>query len=543
MGALDLGVEGFMRLRQKRFYLLPLVFLVGSVSALAADGEYSRARIVRLSFVEGTVTVLRPASDWANAPVNTPIQEGFQLSTDKNSFAEVQFENGSTARVGELALLKFEQLGLTEPGDSLNTMVLDHGYGTFHAFRDNLGEFQVKSGDAVFKAQGPAEFRVDAERGQLRVEVFKGSVEVSSPEITTTLAKDAVLEITPGSETAYNIAQGVQTDEWDGWVAERDQQEAAATPPGGSIAGAPAYGWSDLNQYGTWSYFDGYGYGWVPDAMGPWSPYGFGQWSFYPSFGYTWLSYEPWGWLPYHFGGWGFDPLFGWAWFPGNYWGWSPAVVNWYSGPGWVGWVPRPPVTGGGLGAGRLPPAKPCPAGASNCVKAVSVATLQRGGPILPQQFLKVKPGEAVPVTAPPVEPSLMAQLPGRPVRLSPAQEAVISGKPISSGRFLARISPGSRAWPGRAPQSMVPSTPAEVRHTEAGSYWGRGGAAYSPGLGGSRGASGSTARGGEAGGGGISRSGGGETGHGGGGMGASGGGMGASGGGGHASGGGGGHH
>lgn len=526
---------------------LPIALIVASscvaaICAVAEDGEYSRARIVRLSFVEGTVTVLRPASDWANAPVNTPIQEGFQLSTDKNSFAEVQFENGSTARVGELALLKFDQLGLTESGDSLNRMVLDHGYGTFHATGDNAsGMFEVQSGDAKFKVQGKCEFRVDAERGQVRVEVLKGSVEVASPAITTTLAKDAILELTPGSETAYNLTQGVQRDDWDDWVAGRDQQEASATPPGGSIAGAPTYGWSDLNQYGTWSYFDGYGYGWVPDAMGPWSPYGLGQWSFYPGSGYTWLSYEPWGWLPYHFGGWGFDPLFGWAWFPGNSWGWSPANVNWYSGAGWVGWAPRPPITGGGLSAGHLPPAKPCPSGAASCIKAISVASLQKGGPILPQQFIKVRPEEGVPVKAPPVEPTLLAALPGKPARLSPAQQAVIDGRPAPAGNFLARISPGSHQWTGRAPASAVSSMPAEVRHTEAGSIWSRGSSAtgYSSlhsGFGASRGESG----------GGVARGGGGEggaIGHGGGGgMGAASAGGGGSHGGGASSGGG-GHH
>jgi len=476
----------------QRSYLVPIALILGSVWAFASDGEYSRARIVRLSFVEGTVTVLRPSSDWANAPVNTPIQEGFQLSTDKNSFAEVQFENGSTARVGELALLKFDQLGLTESGDSLNRIVLDHGYGTFHVSGDNLGSFEVRSGDATFKTEGKSEFRIDAERGQLRLEVLKGSVEASSPAVSTTLAKDQVLELTPGSDTAYNLTQGVQRDDWDDWVAGRDQQEAAATPPGGDIPGAPAYGWSDLNQYGTWSYFDGYGYGWVPDATGPWSPYGLGQWSYYPGFGYTWLSYEPWGWLPYHFGGWGFDPLFGWAWFPGNSWAWSPALVNWYSGPGWVGWVPRPPMSGGGMGAGQLPPAKPCPNGATSCIKAVNTANFQKGGPILPQQFIKVKPSEGEFVKSPPVEATLLGRLPGTAARLSSAQQAVINGKPVPSGRFFSRISPESRQWGGRAPVSSVSSIPAEVRHTEAGSIWSRGAAAESPGVrsgfGGSRG-------------------------------------------------------
>ncbi|HEV2381926.1 MAG TPA: FecR family protein [Terriglobia bacterium] len=544
-------------MKTARLYL-PVTLIVASscaaaICALAEDGEYSRARIVRLSFVEGTVTVLRPASDWANAPVNTPIQEGFQLSTDKDSFAEVQFENGSTARVGELALLKFDQLGLTEAGDALNRMVLDHGYGTFRALNDKLGTFEVQSGDATFKAQGKSEFRVDAERGQVRLEVLKGSIDVSSPEITTTLAKDAVLELTPGSETAYNLKQGVQRDDWDDWVAERDQQEAAATPPGGAMAGAPTYGWSDLNQYGTWSYFDGNGYGWVPDAMGPWSPYSLGQWNYSPGFGYMWNSYEPWGWLPYMYGGWGFDPLFGWAWFPGNFWGWNGAPVNWYSGSGWIGWTPRPPVGSTGLGAGLLPPAKPCPGGATGCVHAVNIAKFQKGGPILPQDFIKVKPGEGLPVKTPPVSPAATATLFGRPARLSSAQQAVISGRPVTSEHFFARLSPVGHQWNARAPQSTIPSPPAEVRGTQAGAFWGRGSAvSYSgdrSGFGASRGVGSGVARGGGGSfgrgeGGGGSHSGGGGISAGGGGMSAGGGGgMSAGGGGGHGGGGGGGGH
>jgi hypothetical protein len=475
-----------MKRARRRLYLFPLALFVASIgassiAARADDAEYSRARIVRVSFVEGTVTALHPSSsDWMNAPVNTPIQEGFQLSTDKSSFVEVQFENGSTARVGELALVKFDQLGLTESGDELNRMALDHGYGTFHALGDNLGAFEVQSGDATFKAEPKSEFRVDAEHGQVRLEVLKGSVEVSSPEITTTLGKDQVLELTPGAETAYNLTQGVQRDDWDDWVGERDRQQASATPPGGAIPGAPAYGWSDLNQYGTWSYFDGYGYGWVPDAQGPWSPYSLGQWNYNSGLGYTWDSYEPWGWLPYMYGGWGFDPLFGWAWFPGNFWGWGGgSPVSWYSGPGWVGWVPRPPLTGGGLGAGLLPPARPCPAGATNCIKAVSTANFQKGGPILPQQFIRIKPGEGAPVKTPPIEPTELAHSAATLARLSPAQEAVIHGEPIPSPHFSSRISPESRAWSGRAPASSVSSLPAEVRHTEAASVWSRGSASY----------------------------------------------------------------
>ena len=442
----------------------------------AADEEYSRARIVRLSFVEGTVTVLRPGvSDWAEAPVNTPIQEGFQLSTDKDSFAEVQFENGSTARVGELSLLKFDQLGLTESGGSLNRLALDHGYGTFSVTPQNVEIFEVASGNETFKPQGRAEFRVDLDQDKIRVEVFKGSVDVSGPDVSTTLAQRTSIEITPGADQPYTVSQDIQRDDWDAWVAQRDRQLAASTPPGGMQPQAPAYGWSDLNNFGTWSYFDGYGYGWVPGVAGPWSPFGSGQWSWYPGFGYTWISFEPWGWLPYHFGGWSFDPLFGWAWFPGAAWGWSPAAVNWYQGPGWVGWAPRPPI----LGTSHLPtPTRGCPGG-PGCITAINVTAFEKGGPIRTRELLRVDASEGTPVVAPAIKPSLLAMLPGRPTKLSSAQEAVISGNTSKTTSFLERLT-GSAPRGGRqmsrpAPVSAVAAPPAAARNDRRAAAWGGG--------------------------------------------------------------------
>ena len=475
-----------------RRFSLPLalgVLLVSAIPVVSADQEYSRVRIVRLSFVEGTVTLLRPGStNWANASVNTPIEEGFQVLTDKASFAEVQFENGSTVRAGELSLLKFDQLGRTESGDLLNKITLDHGYGTVRTTPENTAVFELRSGDATFTPQGKAEFRVDWEQGKIRVEVFKGSVDVSSPESSTTLAKNEVLEITPGGAEAPALSQNIKRDDWDAWVAARDQQEqesAATQPPGGAIPGAPAYGWSDLNQYGTWSYVDSCGYGWLPNAASNWSPFGFGQWSMYPGFGYTWISYEPWGWLPYHYGAWQMDPTLGWAWCPtgGGAWGgglgwiWSPAIVTWYQGPGWVGWAPLPihPISGTGL----HPPRRPVG------LNAVNVRTFEKGGPITSREFVGVDTTEGKPVQMPSVQAGLAPSLPGRPVRLSSAQQAVINGAPVrSESGFVERVfrvSPSGGEWTHRAPQSSFAAPPMEVRSAET-NYW-SGRAPSSPGF------------------------------------------------------------
>ena len=447
--------------------------LLGLSLPLAAQQASSHARIVRLSFVEGTVTLLRPGStQWANASVNTPIEEGFQLSTDKSSFAEVQFENGSTARVGELALLKFDQLALAESGDTLNKLTLDQGYGTFAVLPQQTGVFEVRSGDATFTPQGKAEFRIDLDEGKVRVEVFKGKVNVASPENTGTLAQNDVLEITPHGEQPYTFSQGIRRDDWDAWVAARNEQsqQALAAPPQGTITGAPAYGWSDLSQYGTWSYMDSCGYGWVPNVAGPWSPYSFGQWSWYPSFGYTWISYEPWGWLPYHYGGWMQDPTLGWAWCPGSdFGGWNPALVSWFEGPGWIGWAPLGPrpIVGGGA----HPPRRP-----TSPLRAVNVQTFERGGPLQSREFVRNPTGGQT-VKLPSVQPGLMSALPGRPVRLSSAQEAVIRGEPVRMESTLDRFfkGGGGAESPRRAPQSAFAAPPAEVRGAVS-DYWaGRG--------------------------------------------------------------------
>src|SRR5690349_14126689 len=117
----------------KQGLLALLTVVVGSVGCFSAE-QYSHARVVRLSFAEGTVTMQRPdVSEWAKAIVNTPIQEGFKISTGENSYAEVEFENAmSTARLGQDSTIEFTQLALAPSGAKLNRLQFDGGYATFH---------------------------------------------------------------------------------------------------------------------------------------------------------------------------------------------------------------------------------------------------------------------------------------------------------------------------------------------------------------------------------------------------------------------------
>ena len=309
---------------------------------LVAQQPVSHVRVVRLSYVSGTVAVKRAgATEWTKALVNTPVQEGFEISTSADSFVEVEFENDSTARLGELSHLAFDQLALDATGAKLNRMTFEQGYATFHFLPVNHDVYSVRIADATLTPSGHTLFRTDLAKGHVRVEVFNGSVQIVAPSGSTKLGKDKILEYNTGTtEVAFNTRQGTVKDSWDKWTEARDSQANLALNDQAVGARGPLYGWSDLDAYGEWAMYPGFGYGWAPFAPMGWAPYSMGMWNWYSGMGYTWISGEPWGWLPYHYGNWNFSPDFGWFWMPGNFGYWSPALVSWYSGPGWVGWAP-----------------------------------------------------------------------------------------------------------------------------------------------------------------------------------------------------------
>jgi ferric-dicitrate binding protein FerR (iron transport regulator) len=325
----------------------------------------SHARVVRLSYVGGTVMLQRPGSaEEEKAMLNTPIQEGFELSTAGGSYAEVEFENGSTARLGELSKLLFHQLALNANGNKLNGMTFEQGYATFHfvperrssnqhgrngAIRfqpDDQDLYRVKIADATVKADGKCEFRADLGQDGFRVEVFKGSVEVATDKQSTKLGEGKVLEHKSDSlALAVNRPQGIVKDAWDQWTEARDRQAQLTEGDEAVHPTGPSYGWSDLNTYGEWVTLPGSRFGWSPYAQAGWSPYTNGMWQWYPGMGWTWISAEPWGWVTDHCGLWDFDASFGWFWMSPMFGCgfWYPSLVSWYAGPGWIGWRPSGP--------------------------------------------------------------------------------------------------------------------------------------------------------------------------------------------------------
>ncbi|HMD84432.1 MAG TPA: DUF6600 domain-containing protein [Terriglobia bacterium] len=429
--------------------------------------SYSHARIVRLSFVEGNVTVQRPdVPAWAEAPVNIPLQEGFKLSTGENSFAEIQFENGGTIRLGQFSLLTFTELELAPDGGKINHVDLRQGYATFHPLSSDGGDsLQVGTPYGTLIAQGGTRFRVDLDEGLERVEVFHGAVEVQSDLGAMTLQKESVLVMQPGASEPTVVSQGITEDDWDQWVDDREARVAMPStgPSPDNYSGGASeatYGWDDLQQYGNWSNVPGAGYGWTPTSVNAgWAPYSNGQWCWYNGWGYTWIGAEPWGWLPYHFGWWEFIAGIGWVWFPGSLTTWSPGKVTWFHGPNWVGWTPFEHRKNGAIACGNH-----CGGG------VVSASTFRHGGLVTSNVMLGINPTSGQRVKEPGIIPSTAAELTAPAVSLPAAQSHGFRGEPAHAplGAAIpttATSSPGTLHHSAAPPNSTIVYDPQQDRY------------------------------------------------------------------------------
>jgi hypothetical protein len=332
-----------------RLSLVFLTVLAAATPAFAAPPaaqaqDYSYARVVRLSLVEGQVQVARPGTDgWEQAVVNLPIEHGFTIATGQGR-AEIEFENGATARLADNAVLEFKELALSG-GSRITKLTLTQGTATIYANLSGHETFEVQTPNLQMGIPGNARFRVDAYADGTAVTVFKGDVDVNVNGATRRVGKGKTLSFRANAPEEVTIERSGEPDDWDQWVDERDSVVQNARNSTLQYVSSPySYGIADLYNYGNWFAVAGYGLCWQPYGVGfGWSPFSYGRWGYYSGFGLTWISYEPWGWMPYHFGGWVYSPALGWVWAPGRIRTWQPATVSWVRVGSQVGWVPLHP--------------------------------------------------------------------------------------------------------------------------------------------------------------------------------------------------------
>jgi hypothetical protein len=326
--------------------LAVLAALAAAVLVISASAE-SKARIVRLSEVQGTVQLDRGAGDgFDKAFINLPVIEGCKLKTGKDGRAEVEFEDGSALRLAPDSEVDFARLAMGDDGQKLSTVQLVSGtvYANLHPKKGD-----AKSADqfllnfvreSVTVSEG-SHFRVELADATATVAVFKGKVSANAPagqievaekhSATIDLAKDAAGDASKNG--TFVLAKNIDQEPSDAWDHQQtDYHDRYATSDGSKGLNSPyGYGMSDLNYYGSYMSLPGYGNVWQPYFIGAnWSPFQDGAWAFYPGAGYMWVSGYPWGWMPSNYGNWVFVPGYGWVWQPGyfNTYSGIPRLVN-----------------------------------------------------------------------------------------------------------------------------------------------------------------------------------------------------------------------
>src|SRR5215813_6963925 len=142
------------------FRVFCLFLLSSIVLTSGASADSSHARIVRLSLLQGDVRFARdvhsqePLTDstvvWEGAQLNLPIRQGYVVATDKGR-AEVEFENGAMAFLGENTVLEFYDLSLEDEGTSTR-LVLRQGSASFYVNPRGGEYFGVTGGDFTAEA-------------------------------------------------------------------------------------------------------------------------------------------------------------------------------------------------------------------------------------------------------------------------------------------------------------------------------------------------------------------------------------------------------
>jgi hypothetical protein len=324
--------------------------------ALRADdaGAPAAARAVRLSSVDGSVQLSTGNQVLADGAVaNTPLFEGTRVVTADDGRAEIQFEDGSVARLSPNSALTLTVLRGAGPNGQAE-MTLDGGLGYFELQNGpQSGAMSVKFGDSAVTASGFTVLRINLDNAPGELAVFSGNAHLDrGSALAVDMHGGESVALSANDATRYTLNETIEPDSWDSWNSDRDQvltsESAVRTGAANNYAQSSNPAWNDLDANGNWYNVPGQGNIWSPyDASNPgWDPYGSGNWMYSPGYGYTFVSGNSWGYLPYSCGMWNWYDSFGWGWAPGiggcNPWWGSGIYIGPNIGVGFGGY--RPPM-------------------------------------------------------------------------------------------------------------------------------------------------------------------------------------------------------
>ena len=409
----------------------------------ADDAGPVAASAARLSSVEGQVRIAQGGQVLADqAPLNAPLFAGSEIQTGDDGKAEIQFEDGSVARLSPdsslmLTVLAGQGAGATE-------IVLESGLGYFELGGGQGSQMLVHFADSVASASGFTVLRIHMDKPPGELAVFSGNAHLDRGNLLSVdLHGGESVTLSAADPSRYNLAESIEPDSWDTWNSDRDQALNAAaaqqTGAAGDVAGPAAVSpaWNDLDAGGNWYNVPGQGYIWSPyeAANAGWDPYGVGSWMWMPGYGYIWTSGYPWGFMPYQCGLWNYYNGFGWGWSPGMNIGWTPAMGIGSCRPWWGGG--RYGVNIGAAPYGYLPIQRP----------------ILRGrlghNPLVPVNRLASVPGGGLPARTRNT-PVQIAGYTVQPLRAQPSEQA----RTRAAAGYVYRPSPGNESRPAVGQQN-----------------------------------------------------------------------------------------
>jgi len=306
-------------------------------------------RAARLSFLQGDVS-LQPAGEdeWADAIVNRPLTTGDKLWTDQGARAEI-YVGQAAVRLGSDTGFSF----LNVDDDTIQMRVTAGVINVHVRALDSNDQIEIDTPNLALSLLRPGDYRVEVnDAGDTTVvKVSEGEAEASGGSQNVIVHAQQAATFTGDEQPAAQFASLGAPDEFDSWSLERERRDdQAASSRTAQYVAPDVTGYQDLDDNGTWSSDDEYGYVWTPTRVAvDWSPYRDGRWVWVAPWGWTWIDDAPWGYAPFHYGRWA-HVRNRWCWVPG------PRHVRAVYAPALVGWVGSPGVSvsvsvgGGGVG-------------------------------------------------------------------------------------------------------------------------------------------------------------------------------------------------
>jgi uncharacterized membrane protein YgcG len=319
----------------KRLLLFASLTLLIGLPLRASDGKAQSY----FTYDDGGTMVRQDERGDNEARVNYPVFPGDEVTTGRRGRSEIRLSDGNVLGLDRTTTIHFQSILGSYDGDSSQTIAeLRFGHVIVQRTESGSDTLRLDSASASYLATAEAIYAVDSDgRGHDRVTVYEGTVEVRTPQNTTTLHGGDEAHV--DEQGLYGVAQlaSNSTDDFERWFLRRSERYSRASSR--YLDRSLAYSDYDLDTNGSWIYASSYGsWCWRPNVGADWRPYFNGVWYHSPGGFLTWVSYEPWGWVPYHYGRWAFDPGYGWVWIPGT--GYAPAWVYWMYGPSYIGWIP-----------------------------------------------------------------------------------------------------------------------------------------------------------------------------------------------------------